>query len=78
MFVNAAPNVFRSVAGLYGYPGLSVYCATKQALEGFSQVLIFKALEESSLNFHPTQQELGQDYVWAHAGFQGRNHGPVC
>jgi len=28
-----------SVAGLYGYPGLSVYCATKHALEGFSQVL---------------------------------------
>ena len=27
-----------SVAGLYGYPGLSVYCATKHALEGFSQV----------------------------------------
>ena len=28
-----------SVAGLYGYPGLSVYCATKHAVEGFSQVL---------------------------------------
>lgn len=28
-----------SVAGLYGYPGLSVYCATKHAIEGFSQVL---------------------------------------
>ena len=28
-----------SVAGLYGYPGLSVYCATKHALEGFSRVL---------------------------------------
>ena len=28
-----------SVAGLYGYPGLSVYCATKYALEGFSNVL---------------------------------------
>ena len=28
-----------SVAGLYGYPGLSVYCATKHALEGFSNVL---------------------------------------
>eukprot|EP00092_Neocalanus_flemingeri_P021658 GFUD01023493.1.p1 GENE.GFUD01023493.1~~GFUD01023493.1.p1 ORF type:complete len:356 (+),score=119.13 GFUD01023493.1:51-1118(+) len=28
-----------SVAGVYGYPGLSVYCATKHAVEGFSQVL---------------------------------------
>jgi len=28
-----------SVAGLHGYPGLSVYCATKHALEGFTQVL---------------------------------------
>jgi len=28
-----------SVAGLYGYPGLSVYCATKHALEGWTQVL---------------------------------------
>lgn len=28
-----------SVAGLYGYPGLSVYCATKHAIEGFSKVL---------------------------------------
>ncbi|XP_023328709.1 D-beta-hydroxybutyrate dehydrogenase, mitochondrial [Eurytemora carolleeae] len=28
-----------SVAGLHGYPGLSVYCATKHALEGLSQVL---------------------------------------
>lgn len=28
-----------SVAGLHGYPGLSVYCATKHALEGFGQVL---------------------------------------
>ena len=28
-----------SVAGIYGYPGLSVYCATKHAMEGFSQVL---------------------------------------
>ena len=27
-----------SVPGLYGYPGLSVYCATKQAIEGFSDV----------------------------------------
>ncbi len=28
-----------SVAGLYGYPGLSVYCATKHALEGASAVM---------------------------------------
>ena len=28
-----------SVAGVYGYPGLSAYCATKHAVEGFSQVL---------------------------------------
>jgi len=28
-----------SVAGVYAYPGLSVYCATKHAVEGFSQVL---------------------------------------
>ena len=28
-----------SVAGLYGYPGLSVYCATKHAIEGTSAVL---------------------------------------
>ncbi len=28
-----------SVAGLHGYPGLSVYCATKHALEGLSQVI---------------------------------------
>jgi len=28
-----------SVAGLYGYPGLTVYCATKHAIEGFSEVL---------------------------------------
>ena len=28
-----------SVAGVYGYPGLAVYCATKHAVEGFSQVL---------------------------------------
>jgi len=28
-----------SVAGLYGYPGLSVYCATKHAVEGASSVL---------------------------------------
>merc|ERR1712020_35319 len=28
-----------SVAGLYAYPGLSVYCATKHAIEGFTQVL---------------------------------------
>jgi len=28
-----------SVAGVYGYPGLSVYCATKHAIEGFSQVI---------------------------------------
>lgn len=27
------------MAGLYAYPGLSVYCATKHALEGFTQVL---------------------------------------
>ena len=31
-------EVFISVAGLYSYPGLSVYCATKQAIEGFSEV----------------------------------------
>ena len=30
-----------SVAGLYGYPGLSVYCATKHAIEGFSKVPLF-------------------------------------
>lgn len=28
-----------SVAGLYGYPGLSIYCATKHAMEGASAVL---------------------------------------
>jgi len=28
-----------SVAGLHGYPGLSAYCASKYAIEGFSQVL---------------------------------------
>jgi len=28
-----------SVAGVYGYPGLSVYCATKHAVEGLSNVL---------------------------------------
>lgn len=28
-----------SVAGLHGYPGLSVYCATKHAIEGLAQVL---------------------------------------
>jgi len=28
-----------SVAGEYGYPGLSVYCATKFAVEGFCQVM---------------------------------------
>ena len=28
-----------SVAGLYGYPGLSVYCASKHAVEGASAVL---------------------------------------
>jgi len=28
-----------SVAGLHGYPGLSTYCASKYAIEGFSQVL---------------------------------------
>ena len=28
-----------SVAGLYGYPGLSVYSATKHALEGYSAAL---------------------------------------
>jgi len=28
-----------SVAGLYGYPGLSVYCASKHALEGFSRAM---------------------------------------
>jgi len=28
-----------SVAGVYGYPGLSVYCATKHAMEGLSNVL---------------------------------------
>jgi len=28
-----------SVAGLHGYPGLSVYCASKHALEGLSEVL---------------------------------------
>lgn len=28
-----------SVGGLHGYPGLSVYCATKHALEGIAKVL---------------------------------------
>ncbi|CAB4068298.1 E1.1.1.30 [Lepeophtheirus salmonis] len=28
-----------SVAGLYGYPGLSAYCATKHAIEGMSTVI---------------------------------------
>lgn len=28
-----------SVAGVYGYPGLSVYCASKHALEGFSAAM---------------------------------------
>ena len=28
-----------SVAGLYGYPGLSTYCATKHAIEAVSSVL---------------------------------------
>ena len=28
-----------SVAGLYGYPGLSTYCATKHAMEAVSAVL---------------------------------------
>ena len=28
-----------SVAGLYGYPGLSAYCASKHAVEGASAVL---------------------------------------
>ena len=28
-----------SIAGLYGYPGLSIYCATKHAVEGASAVL---------------------------------------
>jgi len=28
-----------SVAGLYGYPGLSVYCATKHAMEGAAAVM---------------------------------------
>ncbi len=28
-----------SVAGLYGYPGLSTYCATKHSLEAVSAVL---------------------------------------
>jgi NAD(P)-dependent dehydrogenase (short-subunit alcohol dehydrogenase family) len=28
-----------SVAGLYGYPGLSIYCATKHAIEGASAVI---------------------------------------
>ena len=28
-----------SVAGLYGYPGLSAYCATKHAIEAVSSVL---------------------------------------
>lgn len=28
-----------SVAGLYGYPGLSVYSATKYAIEGLSAAL---------------------------------------
>jgi len=28
-----------SVAGLYGYPGLSIYCATKHAMEGAAAVM---------------------------------------
>ncbi len=27
-----------SVAGVHAYPGLSVYCATKHAIEGLAQV----------------------------------------
>jgi len=34
-----------SVAGLHGYPGLSVYCATKHALEGFTHVLRLELLK---------------------------------
>jgi hypothetical protein len=29
-----------SVAGMHGYPGLSVYCATKHAIEGLAQVIV--------------------------------------
>jgi NADP-dependent 3-hydroxy acid dehydrogenase YdfG len=28
------------VAGMHGYPGLSVYCATKHAIEGLAQVRV--------------------------------------
>ena len=28
-----------SINGICGYPGLSIYCASKFGLEGFSQVL---------------------------------------
>ncbi len=33
-----------SVAGMQAYPGLSVYCATKHAMEGLSQVQEFSAM----------------------------------
>jgi len=38
-----------SVAGMYGYPGLSVYCTTKHGMEGFSQVL---RMELAKFNVH--------------------------
>ena len=36
-----------SVAGMHGYPGLSVYCATKHAIEGLAQVGDFNSLDVS-------------------------------
>ncbi len=38
VFIGRVINV-SSVAGLYGYPGLSLYCASKHAIEGASAVL---------------------------------------
>ena len=42
-----------SVAGLHGYPGLSVYCATKHALEGLSQVIYIFRVSLHGVEYHP-------------------------
>ena len=42
-----------SVAGLHGYPGLSVYCATKHALEGLSQVIYILRVSLQGVEYHP-------------------------